>query len=429
MAPDRDLAMDFFRVTAIVLVVLGHWLLAAVTYTNGQFDVQHPLTALPWTQWVTWALQVVPVFFVVAGYASAGSWTRLQKAGATRADWVRHRVTRVAGPTAVYVFVVVTVVAVLKSVEVDGSALAFGGWAIGMQLWFLAVYLAVVALTPVLLAADRRWGLAVPIAMAFAVATIDVATLGFGVKYLGPANYLLCWGAMFQLGIDWHRGRLQGWRPRLLAVDSAAALAALVVWGPYPIAMIGIPGAAVQNTSPPTIALLAFGAVQAGLVLTVAPALNRRLTTSRWKGALAVANQNVMALYLWHMVPVVVVTLLGYPSGLLPQPPLGTPSWFLVRLEWLVLLSIATSTELLFLWWKRGLFVSPLPTIGIPLSDRWTGPVLPIGVAAIAIALSRLAAGGFAPDGRLPVSTLLLFAAGLALMALAPRVPRNEASP
>ena len=35
--PVRDLAMDFYRVVAIALVVLGHWLVAALTYRNGQF--------------------------------------------------------------------------------------------------------------------------------------------------------------------------------------------------------------------------------------------------------------------------------------------------------------------------------------------------------------------------------------------------------
>ena len=33
-----------------------------------------------------------------------------------------------------------------------------------------------------------------------------------------------------------------------------------------------------------------------------------------------------MALYLWHMIPVVIVAIIGYPAGLLPQPVEGARS-------------------------------------------------------------------------------------------------------
>ena len=134
LTPVRNLAMDFYRLAAIVLVVLGHWLLAALTYSGGQFDMQRPLTALPWTQWLTRTFQVVPVFFVVAGYASAGSRIRWQRSGTGRQAWLRHRLARIAGPTTVYVIVVLAIVGGLEGIGVNGSALAFGGWAVGTQL-------------------------------------------------------------------------------------------------------------------------------------------------------------------------------------------------------------------------------------------------------------------------------------------------------
>src|SRR6185437_58156 len=102
--PSRNLAVDYSRVSGVVLIVLGHWLAGSVTYHDGRFGRQNPLVDLPWTQWLTWPFQAVPVFFLVAGYAGAISWTRRYKGDAeSRQDWLRRRLARVLGPTAVYV--------------------------------------------------------------------------------------------------------------------------------------------------------------------------------------------------------------------------------------------------------------------------------------------------------------------------------------
>src|SRR3984885_13956354 len=112
--PDRNLAVDFYRVSGVVLIVLGHWLAGSVTYHDGQFGRENPLVDLPWTQWLTWIFQAVPVFFLAAGYAGAVSWThRCGADGFSREVWLRHRLARVLGPTAVYIVLVSVVVAVL----------------------------------------------------------------------------------------------------------------------------------------------------------------------------------------------------------------------------------------------------------------------------------------------------------------------------
>ena len=54
----------------------------------------------------------------------------------------------------------------------------------------------------------------------------------------------------------------------LLAAGSACALWLLIWLGPYPVSMIGVPGQAVQNTEPPSVAMLAFGCAQAGLAIS-----------------------------------------------------------------------------------------------------------------------------------------------------------------
>ena len=72
--------------------------------------------------------------------------------------------------------------------------LDYAGWAVGMHLWFLAVYVLVVSLTPSAIAAHRRWGLLVPAVLAVGVAVVDAASMAGQVPYLGWLNYLLCWG-------------------------------------------------------------------------------------------------------------------------------------------------------------------------------------------------------------------------------------------
>jgi surface polysaccharide O-acyltransferase-like enzyme len=419
--PERNLAVDYYRVSGVVLIVLGHWLAGSVTYHDGQFGRQNPLVDLPWTQWLTWPFQAVPAFFLVAGYAGAVSWThRHDTDGVTRQTWVQRRLARVLGPTAVYVALVSVVVVALGACGVAGSILEYAGWAVAMHLWFLAVYLVVVSLTPIAIAAQRRWGLLVPLVLALVVAVVDVARIAGHVPYLNWVNYLLGWGTLYQLGIAWHGGSLAGRRPWLLAGVSSVALALLVWLKIYPVSMIGVPGQTIDNTTPPTVALLAFGCAQAGIAMAAAPALNRALRAMRVERALSVANNNIMALYLWHMIPVVIVAIVGYPAGLLPQPPEGSADWWLARLEWVVVLSIVTAVELVLLFWARRVFAAPLPLLGVPLTERWAEPVMLAGAAMAAYALSLIAAEGFAPDGRFPWLTAAIFAAGALLAAFRP---------
>ena len=421
MPPARNLAVDLYRVSGVVLIVLGHWLAGSVTYHDGYFGRQNPLVDQPWTQWLTWIFQAVPTFFLVAGYAGAVSWThRRDTEDVSRQTWLRHRLARALGPTTVYVGLVTAVVVVLDLRHIAGSTLEYAGWAVAMHLWFLAVYLVVVALTPVAIAAQRRWGLLVPAVLAVGVVAVDAVSLGGHLPHLRLLNYLLCWGALYQLGIAWREGLLAGRRPALLAGGSAVALALLIVLGPYPVSMIGVPGQALQNTDPPSTAMLAFGCAQAGLVITLAPALNRALRAGFVQRMLTTANSNVMALYLWHMIPVVIVAIVGYPAGLLPQPVEGTAEWWFARLEWVVILTLVTVVEMVLLYWGRRFFAAPLGMLGTSLTDRWAEPIMLAGAAMAAYGLAFLAAEGFAPDAHSPWLTGLIFAVGVLLVALRP---------
>ena len=368
--------------------------------------------------------------FLAAGFAGAVSWSHRRDTGVmSRQTWLRHRLARVLGPTTVYVVLVSVVVVALQVYGISGSVLDYAGWAVAMHLWFLAVYLILVSLTPIAIAAQRRWGLLVPAALAVGTLAVDLASRGGHVPYLGWVNYVLCWGTLYQLGIAWRDGLLATRRAVLLAAASASLLALLLWRGIYPVSMIGIPGQPIQNTSPPTVAMLAFACAQAGIVMAAAPAFNRLLRGSAARRVLSVANDNIMALYLWHMIPVVIVAIVAYPAGLLPQPAEGTGQWWLARLEWVVILAVLAAVEMVLLWWGRRIFAAPLPLAAIPLTDRFAEPLMLAGALMAAYGLEFIAADGFAPNGHLPWVTVLVYVIGVILVAVRPKQVTTGRSP
>ena len=420
--PTRDLAVDYFRVSGVVLIVFGHWLLSCVTYDASGFGLQDPLRDIPWTQWITWPLQAVPVFFLAAGYATAVSWSHGPARGTMGAQaWVRQRLVRVLGPTGAYLAFISAVILIMAAAGLPGSVLQYAGWAVAMQLWFLAVYVLVVYLTPIAVAALDRWGLWAPALLALCVIATDVATIAGRVPYVMWLNYLFCWGTLYLLGIAWQRGLLDRNRAIALAAVSAVALALLITVGPFPVSMISVTGQSIQNSSPPSVAMLAFACVQTGLAVLLGPALNRLLRGARTQRVLSVANTNVMALYLWHMVPVVIVAVLVYPSGLMPQPEENTVKWWLVRFLWVAILAVVTAGEMMLLFWLRRIFAAPLPAIRVSWSPAVTAVTMLLGVAMTAYGITFVSAGGFAPGGHFPWHSMLIFVAGAVLVSLTPK--------
>ena len=428
--PTRDLAVDYYRVSGVVLIVLGHWLLSAVTFVDGAFGLQDPLADLPWTQWLTWPLQAVPVFFLAAGYASAVSWAHnAHDDGGSRQTWVRTRLSKALGPTSAYLFVISALIVVAGLSGAPPSVLRYAGWAVAMQLWFLAVYVIVVYLTPIAVAVHRVWGLWAPLTLGLCVVVVDVLSIAVHVPYVGWLNYLFCWGAMYQLGICWHAGMLAGRRAVTLAVTAAVALGLLVGVGPFPVSMISVAGQAVQNSSPPSVALLALGCLETGLAVSLGPALNRAFRGRRAQQILSVANTNVMALYLWHMVPVVVVAALLYPAGLMPQPVEGSLAWWGVRLLWLAVLTVVAAVEMVVLYQMRRFFAAPLPALAASGGSALTDVTMAVGVAMTAYGIGYVSARGFAPNGELPWHAMLIFAVGAVLVALTPASKTVAANP
>jgi surface polysaccharide O-acyltransferase-like enzyme len=427
----RNTYLDLVRVVAIAAVVVGHWIATGITYKHGQLNGVDVLGVSPWTSWLTLAFQVVPLFFLVGGYSNALSWARYRAAGGSAFGWTLRRARRLLIPTAGYIAAISLAVVACTAAGADRGDLEEAGWALSLHLWFLAPYLVLLLLTPALLAAHRRYGVRVPAVMAAMAVVIDVGVIEAHWHFVGWANYVLVWGTFHQLGFAWHGGFLAGRRGRPFALMAGAicALVALIWWGPYPVSMVGVPGARIQNASPPSAALLAFGLAQVGVVLLAAPSVSAwlaRPTRGRLRGLIQRANAMTMPVYLWHMVPVVLVTVVAYPNHWFAQPSIGSRAWWVQRIPWVAALTVVLATVLAFVVLAARLahVARPRQPESSPNATAGRAAMLGLGVAITVATLGRLAVWGFAPNGSLDTITTGCFAVGLLLVLAAGAYPR-----
>jgi len=419
----RNRYADLLRVLAIGGVIYGHWLLVSFTYAHGRLWGVDALRFVFWGRWVTWVFQVLPVFFLVGGYVNAQSWAAHHAAGETWTEWVRDRVLRLLWPTAVYVIVGVAGVMIARAAGVPPAEVAEAGWLVALHLWFLPVYIVLVALTRVMLAAHRRWGLAVPAVMAIAAGLVSLATAGAQVGALGLLNYLLVWGSIHQWGFGWQDQSLTSsrWRPWALAVGGGALLAGLLTGRAFSPDMVGS-----GNTNPPSIALLAFAALQCGLVLAAERPVSRWLAAGRRWHRVRQVNAQVMNAYLWHFVPAIVIGVAFYPTGIAPQPGIGSAPWFALRLAWFALLTVVLVPLVI------AVALAERPMLRLPAGLGRAGPWSPVlllaGIAASSVGLSMLAIRGFAPGGHPPVVVLIASAAGLVVTLFTGRASSSAAA-
>ncbi|MEV4578456.1 acyltransferase [Nonomuraea jabiensis] len=394
----RDPFIDLLRVFGMALIVFQHWTIPVLTYDGGRLTAGNALST-PGVWVVTWISQVMPVVFFAGGAANAISYARADK-GAQR--WLATRLRRLAWPLLPLAAVWIPLPHVLLMLGVPQQPLETGARLTGQLLWFLAVYLIAVTATPYALRLHERYGLRVPAALAAGAVLTDVVRFSTGLEALGYLNIVFVWLAVHQLGFFYAEGRLR--RPWALAIGGYGAAALLVAFGPYPGSMIGLPGAEVSNMAPPTLAMLAVGIGQIGLVTLLRPWL-LRLRTGR---LLTWAGPRIMTVYLWHMpalfaVTGVVVVLLGIDT---PRP--GSAFWLAGWPLWFGLLCLVMWPLL------KGFHRFETPPALPYGKGGWAGTLA--SVALIGGGVLTLTVGGFAPGGG-PFLAVLALLGGLLLTA------------
>ncbi|WP_030788790.1 acyltransferase family protein [Streptomyces sp. NRRL S-920] len=388
----RDRYIDLLRVASLGTVVLGHWLMAAVTVgDDGRAEVGNLLAVVPELQLLTWALQIMPVFFFVGGFAHALSYRSLSRGsgdGSVYSAFLRARLQRLLRPTMVFIGVWGALALVLQLGGQGGGLLDVALRLVAQPLWFIGIYLAMVALTPPLLRLHERWGWGAFGALAGAAAAVDVARFTFDVPYVEFLNFAFVWLAVHQLGFLRADGKLR--LPYALAGAGLAGASLLVALGPYPLSMVGMPGERVSNMAPPTFALLCHGMWLVGAVELLRAPASRWLARPRvWRGVV-VANGISMTAFLWHL-----TAMLGVYGTLLaldvPLPEPATAGWWAqVPLRMAVAAALTAALVAAFRRFERpGVTGEPGP------AGTASGPTAALGVTLCLFGVLGLSMVGF----------------------------------
>lgn len=390
----RNRLVDFLRAASILAVISGHWLLAAPYVGDDGLALGNMLESKPWTQWLSWGFQVMPIFFLVGGYANAVSWKAAMRDNRTYADWLCARLQRLIGPVLPLIVAWALLGGIGGQLGVPAGMLRIGSQMALVPIWFLAVYTLVVVLVPVTYGAWRRWGFASFLIPAAAAVVDDTLFFAADLRVVGWLNYLFIWVAVHQLGYAWFEGRLAAPMTRFIfGLVGLGILIGLVTLGPHPLAMISVPGEPVSNSLPPKLPMLLLGVMQSGLLLSMEQPLRRWLRRSGPWTLTVLLNGMIMTIYLWHLTAAALVMgiaiLLGN-VGLSAEP--GTGAWWLGRPAWLLVYVAALAVLALFLGrFERG--------------RRELEPVAAwrqiIGAFLVCAGLALLASNGVGGDGWL----------------------------
>lgn len=427
---DRDRVIDAVRGASLVVVVFGHLLMAVVYWPAGEIPrLGSIMLAYPWTQLLTWVLQVMPLFFAFGGAANALSWDRASGRGTGYSMWMWGRTERLLRPVLIYLAVGAAAAWIAREIWGDVVGPILGQ--LGLQLWFLGVYLVTTALLPAMLAWHRRSPAAAFVVLVPLAVIINVGTTILGWPALiGMANVVLVWLLLQQLGFFWAGGGVQA-SPRRWGVIGAVSLAigaALVAWGPWPMSLIGIPGDRLDyselslygwsvgvpgysgeysNMFPPSVILLLQGVALVSLIYVLRRPLTRLLQRPRIWWAATGMNLTAMSLYLWHVPAIMGAFVILHVSGLNPPTFIGEAGypvptaageyfvWFALLLAVFVLLLglfvlVFWSTEYRRLpWWDSE------PRIGLAQSGPVPRAVLTaLGAVVLGAAFLMLAIVG-----------------------------------
>ncbi|MFI2116172.1 acyltransferase [Streptomyces rubiginosohelvolus] len=338
--PGRDRAVDALRALAILGVVGGHWLVTALVADSGTVRGASPLTAMPHLTPVSWVFQTLAVFFLVGGMVAARSWDSARKRGVPYGRWVGGRLARLFRPVAAVLVVWTLAAGAMLTAGVGESTVRALGKLVWSPLWFLLVFAALTALTPLAVRLHPLWPLVV-------VLHVDLVRLGLGgPRELGWVNVVAGWLVPYCLGALVARGGLRGRTSRwALLLGGAVGAVALVLWAGYPASMVGVPGGRISNLDPPSLAVVAFGLAQCGAALLLLGPLRRVLRRPAVWAVVAVANLAAMTVFLWHQTAMIVVTTSALLLADGPLPGLHTApedaGWVVARLLWLPVFALA----------------------------------------------------------------------------------------
>lgn len=428
---DRDRSIDLLRILSLAVVVVGHLLLVVLYFdagcaeprqcvrAAGALDGSAPL------QWLTWALQIMPLFFFAGGAASVGSW----KAGSSWGGWLLARCQRLYRPTLWFVAAIFLLVLVCRQF-VPPDAMAIGVPQIFVLLWFLGVYTVCLAFVPLFakIAAGRQLALVVA-SLCGLTALVDLARWTWGEDWrIGAPNFVFVWLIPTALGVGYRKGLIPQPVGAAMAAAALAADLALCLAGPYAVALLSTADQSrISNFTPPSLLLAGHSVCLCGLAVFLAP-FARKITSHPqvWR-AVAIGNAGAMTLYLWHWAVLFAMDGALIVAGLLPTAS-ASPGLWPGKAE--------QAPLFLFLVFVSFLLLRPLESRPLPWWDDrvsapgWRSPV--VGALLICAGASTLALARLGPQvvglwgvGVLAASLALARAIAIAASSPASRAVRG----
>ncbi len=305
----RNHLIDLARAMSVVVVVTFHCLLYQIVVVDGLPRVV-PWAPQPHAAWWTasWIVMIIPLFFIAGGFAHALVIDRMRAQGRSYSYYLAARARRLVGPLllfAGFATVLSTAGAWLFAAS-DAVALSVQ---FAQLLWFVAVYLVIVGIAPLMVDLHDRRGVWPMLGLTAVAVAIDAASFASGDPQLRFGNLLTVWPLCHQLGIAYHRGwfrRGPVWVPGAVLVAAAGAIPVLVFGLGYPASAIGLGDIPVANVLPPTVAMIALACGQAAALGLLERAGVARTLPARVERGLGVANALAVTTYLWH-IPCIVI--------------------------------------------------------------------------------------------------------------------------
>ena len=334
----RDLTLDLARVFCVLLVVVIHLLFVGVgTSKSGALSISRPLDHESWFPLVTWAGQIMPLFFVVGGFAGLTALRSHRKRGESEPEFVRNRVLRLAQPALPLFLFYVVVLGGATALGLDPNLVAGIATGAGSPLWFLAAYTLCQALVPLMVNLHERAPKTTLLALLAGAIAVDALRYSTGNVLIGLVNLAFVWLLIQQIGFWYADGwfaRRAWWQLVGIALLCYASLIPLTTVLPYSVNML-------VNLNPPTVPLIVLGLAQACILQLLKPALTALMSTGPAKAVVFVVGSRLMTVYLWHL-PIIII-LAGVAlliPGASPQP--ASEAWWLSRplMYVLVLLSL-----------------------------------------------------------------------------------------
>jgi hypothetical protein len=324
------------------MVVLGHWWVISVFFDGAALRTEHALSVVPTLRPATWVFQVMPLLFAVGGFANTAAYRRRP----SYLGYLRTRLGRLLAPTLAF-FTAGVAAGILLDVAgvTHPSPWLRAVETAAIPVWFLGLYLVVVALAPAMLGLHRRLGGRSTLAiLAMAALVIDALRFWLGVPVIGVLNYAFVWLFAHQLGILLHEQG--GWPGRsaslAMVVAGLGTTLALTTAGGYPVSMVAVPGEPRWNTEPPGAPILSLSLFLFGLAGAGRPLGERILSHRVVRGLVQALQRRVLTAYLWHLAALAPVVGLLFPLGF-PQPPTGSLGWWLWRPVWSLAAAIVLS--------------------------------------------------------------------------------------